>query len=216
MHISEGVLSGPVLAGGWGLTICCTALGLRKLDYSRIMTVAILSAAFFVASLVHLPIGPVSVHLILNGLLGVILGWAAFPAILAALLLQSVFFQYGGLVVLGVNTFNMALPAVLCGLLCRPFLSDSGWLRALGTFLAGGLAVAVSGAFTALSLALSGDAFSGVAYTLFLGHLPVVVVEGFVTMFAVAFLAKVQPEILQARLNGAAPRHSATDAGDRA
>ena len=99
MHISEGVLSGPVLAGGWALATVGTTLGLKRLDYDRLMTVAILSAAFFVASLIHVPIGPVSAHLILNGLLGAILGLAAFPAICVALLLQAVLFQYGGLVV---------------------------------------------------------------------------------------------------------------------
>ena len=78
------------------------------------MTVVILFLAFFVGSFVHVPIGLSSAHLILNGLLGAILGWAAFPAILTALLLQAVLFQFGGITVLGVNTFNVAGPAVLC------------------------------------------------------------------------------------------------------
>ena len=46
-------------------------------------------------------------HLILNGLLGMLLGWAAFPSIFVALMLQAILFQYGGITVLGVNTFNM-------------------------------------------------------------------------------------------------------------
>ncbi len=46
MHISEGVLSAPVLIVGAGLTVVGTAIGLKKIDYDRIMTVAILSAAF--------------------------------------------------------------------------------------------------------------------------------------------------------------------------
>ena len=46
--------------------------------------------AIFVASLVHVPVGPSSMHLVLNGLLGLLLGWAAFPAILVGLLLQAV------------------------------------------------------------------------------------------------------------------------------
>lgn len=33
-----------------------------------------MTAAFFVASLIHVPIGPTSVHLLLNGLLGVVVG----------------------------------------------------------------------------------------------------------------------------------------------
>ena len=125
MHVSEGVLSGPVLLGGVVLSGLGTAIGLKKIDYDQIMTVAILSAAFFIASLVHVPIGPANVHLVLGGLLGVVLGWAAFPSILVALLLQSVLFQFGGLTVLGLNTFNMAAPAVLCFYVFRPML-DKG------------------------------------------------------------------------------------------
>ena len=115
MHIAEGVLSPAVLATGYALTAAGTALGLKKLDYDRLMTVAILAAAFFVGSLIHVPIGLTSAHLILNGLLGVLLGWAAFPAILVALGLQALLFQFGGLIVLGVNTFTMAFSGVMAG-----------------------------------------------------------------------------------------------------
>ena len=88
MHISEGILSAPVLISGGALTVVGTAIGLKRLDYDRIMGVAIMAATFFVAALIHVPLGPGSVHLVLNGLLGVVLGWACFPAILIALLLQ--------------------------------------------------------------------------------------------------------------------------------
>ncbi|MDP3428832.1 MAG: energy-coupling factor ABC transporter permease, partial [Desulfomicrobium sp.] len=46
MHISEGVLSAAILGLGAALTVCGTAIGLRRLDYDRLMTVAILAAAF--------------------------------------------------------------------------------------------------------------------------------------------------------------------------
>mgnify|MGYP000405683448 CR=1 FL=1 len=114
MHISEGVLSGPVLLTGGVLTVAGTAIGLKKLDFERIARAGILSSAFFVASLIHVPVGPSSVHLILNGIVGLILGWGAFPAILVALFLQGMLFQFGGLTTLGVNTLIMALPAVVC------------------------------------------------------------------------------------------------------
>ena len=58
MHISEGVLSGPVLISGIALAAAGTAIGLKILDYDRIPRAAILSASFFVASLIHVPIGP--------------------------------------------------------------------------------------------------------------------------------------------------------------
>ena len=90
MHISEGVLSGPVLVSGMVLAGAGMAIGLKKLDYDRIAQAGILSASFFVASLIHVPIGPSSVHLILNGIVGLLLGWGAVPAIVVALLLQEI------------------------------------------------------------------------------------------------------------------------------
>lgn len=196
VHISEGVLSPAILGLGAALTVGGTALGLRRLDYDRLMTVAILAAAFFVGSLIHIPIGPSSAHLIVNGLLGVILGWAAFPAILVALMLQSVLFQYGGFTVLGVNAFNMAFPAVLSFLLLRPLLSRPGRMRATAAFCCGAFSVAGAAVLTAASLAFTDEGFLQAAQLLFLAHVPVMIVEGIVTMLAISFLSRVRPEIL--------------------
>jgi len=166
------------------------------------MTVAILSAAFFVASLIHVPIGPVSAHLILNGLLGAILGPAAFPAICVALLLQAVLFQYGGLIVLGVNAFDMAFPAVLCSVLFGPWLRSAGTRRTVAAFGCGFVSVLLAALLTAAALALSGEAFTATAWAIFLAHLPIMAVEGVITAMAVGFLAKVRPELLSIRLAG--------------
>ncbi|WP_272699323.1 cobalt transporter CbiM [Desulfovibrio sp. Fe33] len=196
MHISEGVLSGPVLLGGAVLTVAGMAVGLRKIDYDRVMSVAILSAAFFIASLIHVPIGPANGHLILGGLLGVVLGWAAFPSILVALTLQAVLFQYGGLTSLGVNCFDMAAPAVLCYYIFRPMLAKGSGSRFAAAFACGFLAMLLSATLTAGALALSGDEFREAAQVLFIAHLPIMAVEGVITGFAYSFLAKVKPEVL--------------------
>ena len=115
MHIVDGALSNPVVIGGAVAAAGGVAMGLRSLDLDRIPTAGVLAASFFVASLIHVPIGPSSVHLILNGLAGLLLGWAAFPALFVGLLLQAVFFGFGGLTVLGINALNIAFPAVLAG-----------------------------------------------------------------------------------------------------
>lgn len=100
MHIPEGLANSTegfaVLAVGGVVAAAGTAIGLRKMDYERMPQVALLSAAFFVASLVRVPIGVTSMHLVLNGLVGLVLGWAAFPAILIGLLLQAVFLGSAG------------------------------------------------------------------------------------------------------------------------
>ncbi len=141
MHISEGVLSGSVLLTGGALAAAGTAIGLKKLDYDRIAQVGILSSAFFVASLIHVNIGPSSVHLILNGIVGLLLGWAAFPAILVALTLQSLFFQFGGITALGVNTVIMGLPAVLCYYLFGSLIKKKHSISIAASFAGGFLSV---------------------------------------------------------------------------
>lgn len=197
MHISEGILSAPVLLGGAALGAGGVALGLRRMDYEKIPEVAVMTSAFFVATLVRVPVGPGSVHLTLNGLLGLLLGWMSFPAILVALGLQAVLFQFGGLTTLGVNTLNMAAPAVAVYYLLRPFMrSEKRLAVAAAGFMAGALAVLGAAALIAVSLVTTGEEFSPVAKTLFAVNLPAAVVEGVVTASIVAFLKRVKPEIL--------------------
>ena len=210
MHIVDGVLTVPVLAGGAALTAAGVALGLRKIDYERIPQVAVLSSAFFVASLIHLPVGFTSSHLILNGLAGLILGWAAFPALLTALLLQAVFFGHGGLTVLGVNTLNMALPAVVCHYAFGRALRSRrrGALFGLG-FAASFMGIALAGIMTAASILLSGKEFAAAIAAMGIAHIPVIVVEGLVTGSVVVFLHKVRPELLEAPVLPRADRRAA-------
>ncbi len=196
MHISEGVLSLPVLASGGVVAAAGVAIGLKKLDYEHIMSTALLSSAFFVASLIHVPVGPSSVHLILNGLVGLILGWASVPAIGVALLLQALLFGFGGVTVLGVNTVIMAGPAVVVYLLFGSWVRRPGKKQWIGGFLAGALSVAMSGLLVAAALIETDEAFLKTAQLILLAHIPIMLIEGVITMFTVNFLSKVQPEIL--------------------
>lgn len=196
MHISEGILSGQVLAAGAALAFAGTAIGLKKLDYERIPQAAILSAAFFVASLIHVPIGPSSVHLILNGIVGLMLGWGAFPAILIALVLQGVLFQFGGITTLGVNTMIMATPAVICYYLFAPFIHKTSKTAMCAAFTCGFFSVFLGGIIVGLSLICTGEGFWEVASAAIIAHIPVMIIEGIITGFCISFLKKVQPELL--------------------
>ncbi len=196
-HIPDGVLSAPVLATGVAVTLAGCAIGLRALDHEKIPRTAMLSSVFFVASLVHFPVGPSSVHLILNGLVGVALGWTAFPAIVVALLLQAVLFGFGGLVVLGVNAMNMAVPALLCyALFAAIGRRDNRKLSILAAALAGGLGVLLTALMVAGSLALSGKEFDAAARLTLFAHLPVMAIESAFTAAAVSLLLRVKPEFL--------------------
>lgn len=196
MHISEGVLSGPVLASGAAIALAGTSIGLKTIKYDRMVHVAILASAFFVASLIHVNVGPASVHLILNGIVGLLLGLAAFPAILTALLLQSVFFQYGGLTALGVNVVVMAVPAVLCHYLFLPLIGRSSTLTFVGGFLAGLFSILLSSFLLGAALWFTNQNFFETSLAIITAHIPVMIIEGMITGFCVSFLLKVYPEII--------------------
>jgi len=200
MHISEGVLSGQVLSAGAAIAVAGTGIGLKQIDYDKIVHVAILASAFFVASLIHINIGPASVHLILNGILGLLLGFAAIPAILTALLLQSVLFQYGGLTALGVNVVIMAFPAVLVHYLFLPFLGKSSKLNFTAGFLAGLFSILLSSLLLGAALWLTDKNFLETSSAIIITYIPVMIIEGIVTGFCVTFLLKVYPEIIPKKL----------------
>ncbi len=196
MHISEGVLSGSVFLTGGVLAAAGTAIGLKNMDYDRIAQVGILSSAFFVASLIHINIGPSSVHLILNGIVGLLLGWAAFPAILVALTLQSLFFQFGGITALGVNTVNMALPAILCYYLFGPLIKMKHSISMAASFASGFLSVFLAAILLGASLIFTEQNFWEVSTAVIIANLPIMIIEGIITAFCVSFLKKVHPVML--------------------
>ncbi|KAA6184180.1 cobalt transporter CbiM [Thiohalocapsa marina] len=197
-HIPDGVLSAPVLVTGAAVSVGLLALALRRLDDRHIPQAAVLSAAFFVSSLVTVPVGPSSVHLLLNGLMGLILGVTVVPALAVALLLQALMFGYGGVTVLGVNLMNLALPALLCAFLLRPWLARvpprRGWLPGAA---AGALGVLGTGALVAGSLALSGEAFVPAAGIIAISMVPLAVVEALISAVIVGFLLRVEPGLLR-------------------
>ena len=198
MHLAEGVITSPVVWGG-GYVIACAGvgIGLRKLDETQAMRTAVMASSFFVASLVHIPLFGVPIHLSLTGLLGVVLGWAAFPAVFVALILQAVLFGFGGVTTLGINTCIMALPAVVAWYAFRVFRLDHAGAKAPVTCgVLGSLAVALASIMLALVLSTAGEAFVPVAWSVLVAHAPVIVIEGFVTASVVAFLSKVSPELL--------------------
>lgn len=207
MHIVDGILSAPVLIGSGILAAAGVWRGLRDIDADTMPFVAVMTAGFFLASLVHVPIGPVNAHLALTGLMGLVLGWAAFPAVLVGLVLQALFFGFGGLTVLGTNTLAMAMPAVLVGLTLGLGLSSSPrWSIALRGFVAGGLGVMLGALAIAAVLALSGREFWLAAQLVVIGQVPVMFVDGLVTSAALVLLLQVRPDLILRQRRALAPQ----------
>lgn len=195
MHLVDGLVAAPVLIGGGVVAAAGVAVGLRKLDPDRLPQAAMASAVFFVASLIAIPVGPASVHLLMTGLAGLLLGWTAFPALAVALALQALFLGFGGVTTLGVNLLLMAGPAVACGLLGRRLLARLGTRLAAPVGAAVGAASILLGAGLAAGLlALSGEAFVPLAQALVAAHLPVAAIEAAVTAAATAFLFRLRPD----------------------
>ena len=197
VHISDGVLPPAMLAAGFLIALTLLVFSMRNIRIEEIPKVSLITAALFVASLVHFPIGPTSVHLIMNGLAGILLGRRAFIGVFVALTLQAVFFQHGGLSVLGVNAFNIGVPALLAWQLFEKRRGlESPHLEAVFGALAGGLAVLTSVLLVSLELLALGEAFNEISLLVIGAHLPVIIIEALVVGAAAGFLLKVKPEML--------------------
>ncbi|URR35423.1 cobalt transporter CbiM [Thermosynechococcus sp. HN-54] len=209
MHIPDGLVSplwcGLGYAGTGGLLWwSCRRLQRATGDTLAIVPrLALLTAAFFTASAVYIPVPPASVHLMFLGSLGILLGEGAMIAVVVGLLLQAVMFGHGGLTTLGLNALIMGIPALLAAAVFRGLWhrcpprgrSLFGWVLGAGVVL---LAVLLFSAIVILSLpATIGEQREWLALTaIVIAHLPLAMLEGVVTASLLVFLAKVKPEFL--------------------
>ena len=212
MHIPDGVLPAGVCAAGYAVTVPITWYSIRRINKQgdpreNIPKASLLTAAFFVVSWIHIPVPPASVHLVLNGLLGAVLGYYAFPAILIGLFFQAVMFQHGGLTTLGVNAIIMGVPALLSYYIfrLRNFRREGGRIKAgIFGFLAGFVAIAVSvSIFVPVLIFFIPSGFDVAAeraavLTLAVAHVPLMFIEGAFTTVVAVFLHRVRPKLLVA------------------
>ena len=197
MHISDGVLPISVAVGGYVASAALVAWSARRTRSEELPKLAVMTAAFFVASLVHVPFGPTSVHLIIPGLAGALLGPSAFLSIGLGLLLQSLLFQFGGLTALGANALMMGLPALVCGWFFQRYKGQTQLRQVLVGGLAGASGTALAAIILAILMVTGGEDFFGVAKIALLAHGPVIIIEGVVSAFTIGFLARVKPVLLK-------------------
>lgn len=210
MHIPDGILPAEATIAGYAAAGALTWVALRQIDrrddpQADVPKAALMTSAFFVASWIHIPVPPTSVHLVLNGLLGVVLGYYAVPAILIGLFFQAVMFQHGGLTTLGVNATMMGVPALLAYHLfqLRHRLRLDG-PRATGAFAffgsAGGLLlaalIAMGVLITTIPAHLNVAAEREAILTLTLAHVPLALIEGAFAAALVLYLERVKPGLI--------------------
>lgn len=200
MHLSDGVLS---VAVSTVTSITAGALlihSTKSIKEEEIPRISLMSAAFFGFSLISIPVGPSSIHLLLAALLGIVLGKRSTLAIFIGLLLQAVFFQHGGLTTLGANTLIVAIPALVSYKLYTINGSNRKLTNITLAFI-GGFAVVLMAILLMIMLILSNSLFNegvfSVINILILGNIPLVIIEAFITVFAVSFIHKVRPNVLE-------------------
>lgn len=203
MHIADGVLPTSVAVSCYLASGAILAFSLRKISHEDYPKIALMSSAFFVASLIHVPIGPSSVHLLLPGVVGIVLGGKSFIAITLGLILQCFLFQFGGITALGANVLMMGLPAMVSGWLFRSvgLKSSSLSFLVISGGVSGATGVMLAGIILSLLLFLSGDVFYNVAKLVLVAHIPVAIIEGIVGAAMVSFFKKAKPEMLGIKLS---------------
>ena len=115
-----------------------------------------------------------------------------------ALLLQALLFQFGGLLVLGANTFIMAGAALCVNLMFGRVIRESENRIVVMSlaFLSGALAVLLAACMAGAFLFMSDANFLTAAKVLVIAHMPLALIEGLVTCFMIAWLKKSAPEFL--------------------
>jgi cobalt/nickel transport system permease protein len=215
MHIPDGILPASVCLAGYAIAAPFAWYSLRQINRLKDPTeelpkASLLTAAFFIASSINIPVPPSSVHLVLNGLLGSILGYFAFPAILVGLFFQAIMFGHGGLTTLGVDAVMMGVPALVAYHIFRlrhVFRQKFGEKLATNVFafLAGALGLGLSAVIffflviTNIPSGFDAQTERAAVYGLTLAHLPLMLIEGTFTLLLVAFLQRVKPELIERR-----------------
>ena len=191
MHIADGIIATEVCIAADAVSLVALYAFSHKTDAEDIPRMGFFAAALFVVSLIHFPIAGASIHLSLFGLAGIALGIRVFPVIFVALLFQSLIFQHGGLLTVGLNAINMGAGATAGWLVWKA----GGIPESIRAFAAGFFAVLMAAFLMAMEFQLTGYGRGAI----FIAYIYSVaaVIEGMLTLTIVAFFRRVKPDILE-------------------
>jgi cobalt/nickel transport system permease protein len=208
MHIPDGFVTAPVAGAGIAISAGCIAYAVsatnKKLSDKQIPLMGVLAAFIFVAQMLNFPIaGGTSGHILGAALAAILIGpWAGMLVMTCVMVVQSLIFQDGGLLALGVNVFNMGVIGCLASFyiykgILLPFKSGR-----TGILLAGGIAawcsVIVASVMAALELAISGLVPYAVALPAMAGvHVLIGIGEGLITAAVLGLVLSTRADLLQ-------------------
>jgi len=217
MHMADALLSPAVgmtfwTASGAALAYCASKIK-KTLDDHKVPLMGVLGAFIFAAQMINFTIPGTgsSGHLGGGLLLSLLLGpHAAFLTISSVLVIQAFFFADGGLLALGANIFNIGVFPCFLGLPLFRLIAGktpaSGRLTAASIGAAAvGLELGAMGVVLETLLSGRSDLAFGPFVALMGGiHLPIGIIEGFVTAAVLGYVLKIRPE-LAAQALGTAP-----------
>jgi cobalt/nickel transport system permease protein len=191
MHIADGILPVEISIAADAAALVLVYVGGRDLEADEIPRMGVFAAALFIVSLIHFPLAGTSIHLGLYGFAGLLFGMRAVPIIFVNLLFQTLIFQHGGLVSIGINTLTMSSGALVSAAVWR-------WLkinRQVVSFACGLLGILVPAVFIAL-LFIMAKYGKGMLFMISV-YLPAAAIEGALTVLVYKFFNKVKPEFFK-------------------
>jgi cobalt/nickel transport system permease protein len=208
MHIPDGFVTAPVAGVGIALSIGSVAYAVKatnkKLGDKQIPLMGVLAAFIFAAQMLNFPVaGGTSGHMLGAALAAILIGpWAGMLVMTCVLAVQSLIFQDGGLLALGVNMLNMGVIGCLTGfyiyrVILLPFKgSRTGVLLASG--IAAWCSVVIASVMAALELAISGMVPLAVALPAMAGvHALIGIGEGLITATVLSLVLSTRADLLQ-------------------
>ncbi len=208
MHMADALLSPAVGAGFWtvaGATLAFCASRVRKsLDDHKVPLMGVLGAFIFAAQMINFTIPGTgsSGHIGGGLLLSILLGpYAAFLTIASVLVIQAFFFADGGLLALGCNVFNLGVFPCFIGLpLFRALAGRSPSTARMSAAAVGAAVVGLEMGAMAVVLETLFSRRSELTFGPFAAlmggiHLPIGIVEGFVSAAVLGYVLKVRPEL---------------------
>jgi cobalt/nickel transport system permease protein len=205
MHLFDGFLSLPVIAVTFAVTLIFWIISFKKakgsLDEKQVPLMGLLTALFFAANSINIPVlGGFTAHILGGAALGIILGpFAGCISMTIILVLQAFLFGDGGLTALGANVLNMGIiavfvPAVML-LIFNKATKGKGLLTwVLISTLVGDIA---AGIFAGVELGFSQPTIQILVTPLLVINQTIIgIIEGGVTVAIIAVLIKVRPDVL--------------------
>lgn len=211
LHAPDGFVSLPIAMVMWAATAVVLAIAVKRtnatLNERAVPLLGVMAAFIFAAQMFNFPVvGGTSGHLLGGVLAAIMLGpWAATLVMASVIAVQALLFQDGGLVVMGLNIFNMGVIGTLGGYWLYRALAGlfggEGRGRLPAAAIAGWVSVVAGAVAMSLQIGLTPDMPPlGVVLAAMVGvHVLIGIGEALITVAALAFIGVTRADLFELR-----------------